>query len=67
MGIMPSDREKRWKEITDRFGISDSETNSRESDARKVLDAVLPANLAVLIRKQSERSAKKKENTENRG
>ena len=67
MGIMPSDREKRWKAITDRFGISDSETNSRESDAREVLDAVLPVKLAALMRKQSERSAKKKENTENRG
>ena len=60
MGIMPSDREKRWKEITDRFGISDSDSNSRETEARKVLDAVLPENLAGLLRKKAERSEKKK-------
>ena len=67
MGIMPSDREKRWKEITDRFGISDSDSNSRETEARKVLDAVLPENLAGLLRKQAERSEKKKRKSENGG
>ncbi len=67
MGIMPSDREKRWKAITDRFAISDSKTNSRESEAQKVLDAVLPENLAGLMRKQAERADKKKRNTGSRG
>ncbi len=67
MGIMPSDREKRWKEITDRFGISDSDSNSRETEARKVLDAVLPENLAGLLRKKAERSEKKKRKSENSG
>ncbi len=67
MGIMPSDREKRWKAITDRFGISESETNSKESEVRKIFDAVLPENLAGLIRKQAECADKRKRNTESRG